>query len=407
MNDLVRAGLLLLLTLTVGCAEPFGTTPDPVAPVHVELDGAVTSAYTEFGLDLFARLRADAPQENLFVSPTSAALALTMTYNGASGETRDAMARALRIEGLEPAHVSQNASEWMAALTDTGDPRTELSIANSIWSRQGFPFHASFLEENRTAFDAEIRELPFDAAAVAQINDWVRRETKGKIDGIVDELSGDLVMVLINALYFKGEWQYRFDPENTRPRPFTRFDGTTVETPMMSQRVTLPYRHFEGVQMVALPYGDGRFSMVLALPGPDQSLDDFYASLDVERWGSWLSELRETDLDLVLPRFSIESDLSLNDPLSDLGMGIAFDRGAADFSRMSPEQLFISFVRQKTFVEVDEVGTEAAAATSVGMTVTSFPGRPLVHFDRPFFFAIHDGATETILFMGQLADPTE
>src|SRR5690606_26831485 len=137
---------------------------------------------------------------------------------------------------------------------------------------------------------------------------------------------------------FKGEWQYRFDPENTRPRPFTRFDGTTVETPMMSQRVTLPYRHFEGVQMVALPYGDGRFGMVLALPGPDQSLDDFYASLDVERWGSWLSELRETELDLVLPRFSIESDLSLNDPLSDLGMGIAFDRGAADFSRMSPEQ---------------------------------------------------------------------
>lgn len=398
-----------LFALAAGCAEPLAPGTQPMAPVHVELDERVTDAFTDFGLALFERVRTERPAENVFVSPTSAALALTMAYNGASGETRTAMAQALGVGTLDPELVDQTAAEWMNALA-TGDSRTELAIANSIWSREGFPFRESFLERNRNAFGAEIRELPFDDAAVRTINQWVNDQTRGKIPSILDTISAETVMFLINTVYFKGEWHFRFEEEQTRPGPFTRFDGTEVEVPMMRQSATLPYRSDAGFQMVALPYGDGRFSMVLALPERESSLADFHARLDADRWGQWVAELSETDVRISLPRFRIESDLPLEETLADLGMQVAFDPRAADFSRMGAAGLYLSSVRQKTFIEVDEVGSEAAAATSISVGIVCAgcgpPPPPQLHFDRPFFFAIHDSATQTILFMGQYGDPS-
>jgi serine protease inhibitor len=408
MTRSFRPSWCVPLLLVAGCNDI--VAPDPAPEFQrVQLDAEVVHAYTGFGFDLFAAVRGEAPRENLFLSPTSAAFALAMTYNGAAGETRQAMARTLGVAQLSRDQLNAANRQWLAALRDTQDPRVDLALANSIWARQGFPFRESFYERNRQYYDAEVRELPFDDAALRTINAWVDRSTRGKIDRILDQITGDDVMFLINALYFKGQWRYRFNEQETRPGPFTRPDGTRAEVPMMNQRAELPYLRADGFQMVSLPYGNGRFSMVLALPDHGRSLADFYAALTPGSWAQWNAAMRTREVGVVLPRFRMESDRQLRDALSGMGMEIAFDPVGADFSEMTPAQVFIAFVRQKTFVEVNEEGTEAAAVTVVGMQRVCGgcgPEYPVLQFDRPFFFAIQDHATNTVLFLGQMMDPS-
>lgn len=406
MTSLLRSAPLFLFLIATGCGNLLDPRPDADRGFSaVELDADVTHGYADFGIDLFRDLVGESPAENLFISPTSAAIALAMTYNGAAGETREAMATTLGVSGMSLERLNSANAEWLAALADTQDRKVDLAVANLIWSRQGFPFRAAFFDRTAQFYGAETRELPFDDDALAQINDWVKRNTRGKIETILDRISSDDVMFLINALYFKGQWRYRFDEGQTRPGAFTRLDGSQVDAPMMRQRTSLPYLDGDGFRMVSLPYGNGRFSMVLALPDPGVDLGAFYDSLSPESWESWVGGLQETEVGVVLPRFRIESDKQMNEALGRLGMEIAFSPTEADFSEMSPAQLFIAFVRQKTFVEVDEEGTEAAAVTVVGMQLTSGPSYPVLEFDRPFFFAIQDNATGTILFMGQVTDP--
>jgi serine protease inhibitor len=409
MRPILRAAGCLPLLFAVGCNEITAPDPEQLGYQTVKLDDAVVHAYTDFGFNLFGALRDKAPDENLFMSPTSAAFALAMTYNGAAGETREAMARTLGLAGIGLERANLANREWLNALRDTQDPKVELALANSIWAKQGFPFHAAFYDRNREFYGAEVRELPFDDAALRTINGWVDRSTRGKIDRILDEISDDDVMFLINALYFKGQWKYRFDEKQTSDRPFTRPGGSQVSVPMMNQQAELEYLRDDGFQMVALPYGNGRFSMVLALPDHGRTLADFLGQATPERWDGWMQQMRKTEVGVVLPRFKLEWDEVLNQPLAKLGMGDAFQPLLADFSEMSPAKLFIAFVRQKTFVEVNEEGTEAAAVTVVGMRVVCAcgPEHPVLHFDRPFFFAIRDNATGTLLFLGQLTDPSE
>lgn len=406
MTRLLRNATVCLFLVATGCSNLFDPRLDADEGFSaVELDAAVTHAYTDFGINLFRDLVDESPTGNLFISPTSAAIALAMTYNGAAGETREAMATALGVSGMSLEGLNTANAEWLEALADTQDRKVELAVANSIWARQGFPFRATFFDRTQRFYGAETRELPFDAVALESINDWAKRNTRGKIESILDRISPDDVMFLINALYFKGQWRYRFDEGETQPGAFTRLDGSQVDAPMMRQRTALPYLDGDDFRMVSLPYGNGRFSMVLALPDPGVDLRVLYDALSPESWESWIGDLQETDVRVVLPRFRVESDKRMNDTLGRLGMEIAFSPFAADFSEMSPAQLFIGFVRQKTFVEVDEQGTEAAAVTVVGVQLTSAPSYPVLEFDRPFFFVIQDNATGTILFMGQVTDP--
>ncbi|HEV2132360.1 MAG TPA: serpin family protein, partial [Longimicrobiaceae bacterium] len=385
-----------------GCTDPAAPGDDPWQ--SIALDERIVHAYTDFGLRLFGSLAEAAPESNLFVSPTSAAFALAMTYNGAAGETREAMARTLGIAGMSREEVNRANREWLAALANTGDRRVELALANSLWGRQDFPFHNAFFERTREFYSAEVRQLPFDAAAVRAMNGWVSTQTRGKIDDIIEEIDPLAVLYLLNALYFKGEWQYRFDPAETRNEPFLVPDGRRPIVPLMRQKVMLPYLRAEGFQAVSLPYGSGRFSMVLVLPDENSSLAAFYARLTPERWNAWMDELRETEVQVFLPRFRLEWEKDLNDVLKAMGMGIAFT-GAADFSEMSPtDGLLIRKVKQKTFVEVNEQGTEAAAVTVVVIGRTSGP--PTLRLDRPFFYAIRDNATGTLLFLGQVVNPS-
>lgn len=396
---------LMSAVLVAGCngeAGPAGPGVGNATWTRVPLDERVTDAYTGFGFELFRQLRADAPEANVFASPTSAAFALAMTYNGAVGQTADEMARTLGIDHLEREVVNETNQAWLDALLDTGDPQAELALANSVWYKETRPILDSFRELVGAYYDAEVEPITTAEA----INTWVDDNTRGRIEEIIDgEVPGNVVAYLINALYFKANWTHQFDEADTRQAPFHRPDGSTVEVPMMSQQGEFELRTDPDMRMLRLPYGAERFSMILALPQEAADLGTIAGRLDSEGWRQWMTEFEKVSrLQVRLPRFEVEWESSLKESLQRMGMEVPFAGGMADFSEMfAGGGPWIDDVLQKTFLRVDEEGTEAAAVTSVIM-VESLP--PEITFDRPFFLAIYDHATETVLFLGQITDPT-
>ncbi len=361
---------------------------------------SVASANTRFGFELLQDLRERDAGGNIFISPLSISIALTMTYNGAVGETERAMAEVLEIDALDLSTIN-NANKALRDSLENPDPRVEISIANSIWSRQGVEFNPEFLERNRAFFGAEIASLDFSSPqATATINDWVNTNTNGKIKKIVERIDPQTLLFLINAIYFKGNWQDEFDKALTRPGTFHLPNGSEKQVQMMRREGEYPYFRGENFEATSLPYGDGRVNMYIFLPNRSSDLNKFLRNLNAESWEGWISQLQDRRQTMVLPRFKLEYEVRLNDTLEALGMGIAFG-GGADFTGMGPN-LFISEVRHKTFVEVNEEGTEAAAVTAV-VGVKSVPS--VFQADRPFFFAIYDAETETILFMGTVTEP--
>ncbi|MDY0001340.1 MAG: serpin family protein, partial [Polyangia bacterium] len=282
-------------------------------------------------------------------------------------------------------------------------------IANSVWYRQGFSVDQGFLDRNETYFDAEVSALDFSAPGAAEIiNDWVDANTNGRITEIVDDpISEALVMFLINAVYFKGTWTLQFDPEDTQDEPFTTSGGAQVTVPMMRLHGDLLAFETSEVQAVDLAYGDGLYRMAVVLPRPGVTLESVVSGLDVTTWSTWISLLTEQEAELSLPRFELTYEASLAQVLSDLGMGAAFTPGGADFSGISPQaDLYISDVKHKTFLKVDEEGTEAAAVTSVEVGTTSVPQIFTMRVDRPFLVVIHDTHTQSMLFMGRVGNPS-
>jgi serine protease inhibitor len=403
MNRLLRVALLLaFVPALAGCDAIFGPGKGQPTWSRVALDEQVTDAYAAFGFDLFRELRDVAPDSNVFVSPTSAAFALTMAYNGAVGTTADEMARALRVDHIDRQTLNATNRTWLDALRSTGDPAAELAIANSVWHRPAPPMLASFRDLVRTFYDAAVEPITTAAA----INAWVSAATRGRIPTIVDgEIPGNVVAYLINAVYFKADWTKPFDPKRTRDATFRRADGSTVPVRMMEQEGAFEMRVDDVMSMLRLTYGSGRFSMVLALPAEGRGTGDIAARLEPAAWRTWMTEFDSVPRLLVqLPRFEIEWSASLVPVLQAMGMGVPFLGGQADFSAMfEGGGPWIGDVLQKTFLKVDEKGTEAAAVTSITMVV-SMP--PSITFDRPFFLAIYDHATETVLFLGQITDPT-
>ncbi len=407
----VAAGLLFMamasLLLVGGCAmfEPKETLAAPV----MELDGRLVESISGFGFNLLHQLRLEKPQENILISPASVATALAMTYNGAGGDTARAMAEALLLQGMRPEEVNKAFADLQTILQNP-DPQVELSMANSLWAREGVPFNEDFLQRSRDYFDAEITQLDFNLpGAAGAINDWVKEKTKGKIDQMVQAPIDPLtVLFLLNAIHFKGHWSVPFDEQKTRDMPFTLEEGTVIEHPVMFSEGDYRILQTDSFQAAALPYGkNGRVNMYLFLPALDSSLAGFYAELNRENWDSWMKSFREQQAEIGLPRFKFGFEATLNDALKALGMGPAFDPGTADFSGMrSQADLYISEVKHKTFIEVNEEGAEAAAATSVEMRLTAMPEVFTLIIDRPYFFAIVDDQTGAILFMGSVSDPS-
>ncbi|MEK6410438.1 MAG: serpin family protein [Acidobacteriota bacterium] len=383
---------------------------DQKKPAGDDVDTRLVSANTRFGFKLFAEIAKQDAGKNVFVSPASVASALAMTYIGAVGETKEAMARVLETQGMTHAELNQAYAQLKAAL-ESPDPNVQLSIANSLWAKKGITFNPDFLQRNKQFYGAEVTALDFgDPGAAKTINSWVADKTKGKIDKIVDNIDPQSILFLINAIYFKGKWADEFDKAKTREEAFTTAGGQQKRHPMMHQSGKYRYSEGKDSQAVSLPYAAGRVSMYIFLPAKGTSLVEFQKNLTPATWEAWMKEFRETPGEIAVPRFKIEYEIGLNDALKALGMGVAFDPDRANFTGIvqGAQNAFISRVKHKTFAEVNEEGTEAAAVTSVEMSVTSAM-RPQKSFrmivDRPFFCAIRDNKTGTVLFMGSITDP--
>jgi serine protease inhibitor len=380
--------------------------PRPDVRELTPLEKGIVASDNAFGLKLFVRVNETEPNKNVFISPFSVSMALGMALNGADGATLDSMKMVLGHSAFTMQEIDDSYKSISALLTSL-DPNVTMNIANSVWSREGFAVFPSFLNDCSSYFDAEAASLDFDSPSALQtINDWVNTKTNGKIPTILDFIPSDAMLYLVNAIYYKGTWTYEFDPSYTIDTTFTSPAGS-IPCRMMSQRARFAYSATGQVQVVDIPYGEGLFSMTVILPTGEVSIDTYVASLTQEKWYGLLDGLDSADVNLYLPKFKLEYSTTLNEVLKAMGMSLAFD-GYADFSRISPAPLFISDVRHKTFVEVNEEGTEAAAVTSVGFARTSVgpPPAPLMRIDRPFIVAIREHASGTILFLGKIVAPT-
>jgi serine protease inhibitor len=373
----------------------------PVSPI----DASLVTANTKFGLKLLAQLLKEGGDKNLMISPSSVAIALSMTYNGAGGETQKAIAQTLELQGMS-LDAANRANLALAESLEKADPKVKLAIANSLWGKQDFAFNPDFLQRNREFYQAEVANVDFASpAAAARINDWVKQNTEGKIPKIVEEIDPNQVLFLVNAVYFKGNWTKPFDPKLTTDRPFTLLSGSSKPVPMMSQQGNYLYAETEEFQAIGLPYGGGRLSMYVFLPKP--SVTDFAANLTSENWDNWTGQFSKRRGSIQLPRFKFEYGVNLTEPLKAIGMANAFDPAKANFSGISDQRTVISQVQHKTFIEVNEEGTEAAASTSVGIATLSAPTDAPFQMvvDRPFFAAIRDNETGTVLFVGRVVEP--
>ena len=394
--------LMALVILGNACSQDF---VDPEFDYNLK-SAKVIETNNDFGLELLKTVLEGEERPNVMISPTSVSIALGMAYNGAETDTRQAFEEVLNYEGLTREEINEITKELIHVLV-TNVRGNLLEIANSLWYNEGFPVEPEFIELNSHYFDAEVRELDFQSAeAVNTINDWVSQKTHGKIDEIINEIDPEVMMFLINAIYFNCVWETEFDPENTHRANFYNEDGSLFgEVDMMQLESSFRVANMEAFRAIELPYKNGKFSMFLFLPGEGSTVKELVQELDGLTWKSWLEAFSEQeDFTVYMPRFEFEFDRSLSDDLKAMGLDIAFT-DQADFAGISSVPLFISDVIHKTYIKVNEEGTEAAAVTAVVMELTSIQPMSELRLDRPFLFAITENSSRSILFAGKLAEP--
>lgn len=369
-------------------------------------------ALNEFGFRVLRTL-ADGASDNVMVSPLSVSLALAMTYNGAAGGTQTAMAETLGLASLDDEAINRGNRDLVAAIAKA-DPAVEIAIANALWLQAGFTINPAFIGLTRDFYGATANSVDFSTdpqAAANAINEWVNKNTKGRIPTIINRPDPSTRLILTDAVYFKGRWKRPFDPKKTHPREFHLTSGASAEAPMMDQAGKYPYFETDAFQAIRLVYGNGNYSMYLMLPRDPKGLPDLVKSLSGQRWNEWKAKFAQREGRIVLPKFESKWGRQLNAMLKTMGMAVAFDPERADFSRINtpPPRLFIDDVEHKTWIKVDEEGTEAAAATSVGMAL-ALAQKPEPPFemivDHPFFLAIAEQQSGAILFTGMVTDPT-
>lgn len=420
--------LFMVILLATACNDkensplPFVPSPPPdvayeVVSLPVSTELALTKSNNDFSCRLFHEVLKEQKKPNVFISPLSASLALSMLANGTAGVTEKEMLAALGFSGYSVDELNAYYQKIVKQLL-VADPSVALGIANSIWLKQEFSpaVNPLFLAVNRACYDAEVRTLPFDEAALVAINSWCKEKTNGCIPSILNEMSQDAVMYLVNALYFKAAWKKTFDKKNTSDRYFTIADGSQIKIPMMQKSDTVRWASDETITAIELPYGNEAFNMTVLLPQDGKNMEDAVAALTPENWRKWDAMFAGAPsyrkpfcgplkTDILMPKFKIGWEMKLNDILSTMGMPSAFNPVEADFSNLAPG-IFVSLVKQKTFVEVGEEGTEAAAVTVIGMDNAVGPDySPVMHLDRPFLFAIREKASGAILFLGKIDEP--
>jgi serpin B len=362
----------------------------------------------EFGIELFTKVALD-ENKNLMLSPLSASTALTMLLNGCGGNTYDQLKKTLKYpEDMTISEINEVYKSLVTQLLKV-DPKVKLALANAIFYRESFSVKAPFLNTMSSDFGAQTEGLDFALpSALATINKWASDNTNGKIPKVLDEISPDAVMFLMNALYFKGDWSYQFDKALTSDRPFFTTGGNAVNVPTMNGKPGSKVTAGDNYKAIELPYGRTNFTMVIIVP--DETLASFNQSFTAERWNAITStfdgQQEYGEMIVYMPKFRFSYEKVLNDQLQSMGMIDAFNSSLANLSGISDASIFVSFVKQNTFVEVDEKGTEAAAVTTIGVEVTSEPPQPKQFIiDKPFIFAIRERTTNALLFIGQIVNP--
>ncbi len=393
--------------------EAAAATPKSELPLD-SLIQVVAGSNNTFALDLYREL--SAAEGNLFFSPYSISSALAMTWAGARGKTASQMKEVLHFT-LPDGDLHRSFGGLTASLNERGEAGGyELTVANALWAQRGYPFREAFLELTRTAYDAGLKNVDFAASPEPvrlEINGWVEEKTRNKIQDLLPQgsVTTDTRLVLTNAIYFKGSWAAEFDSNRTMAAPFFLSAAESIEIPMMHRVGNCDYLEEETFQAVRLPYLNNELSMVVVLPRMVDGLKELETSLSPDMLAGLRAGFLDQEIKLFLPRFKMTSQFKLREPLAALGMLDAFSPKRADFTGMSERRdLSITAVLHKAFVEVNEEGTEAAAATGIVMGVTSVAEPipvPVFRADHPFIFFIQDNRTSSILFLGRLENPAE
>lgn len=403
---------ILLTTLALSsCKKDDSGETVPLEPVQINLTANqlnLIQSGNSFAFDLFKKTEATAGEsENLLISPLSISTALSMTLNGANNTTREAMIEALRVNGLTPENINESYKKLVTSLLSVDNKRVFLTIANSVWTEKNFVVKNPFTNILTEYYNADSKSFDIaDPEAPKSINSWIDLKTNGLIKNMVDNLNENTVMLLINAIYFKGKWNSQFDKSNTLIQTFYKSAGNTSEVPMMKQKADFKAYTGDGFKIAEFPYGQGNFVMDVILPDGNDGLTLITGNLTETNFNEWIAFMRETDTELSFPKFKYGYKKKLKDILSDMGMGIAFTDNA-DFSNISDIPLLINDVTHQAFIETNEEGTEAAAATIVDIGVTIAPVDPFVFIaDHPFIYLIRETTTNSVLFIGKVVDPS-
>ena len=411
MNRIALTTSLLIILLLGGC-DTFSSVDDSdgegsdinrqqlrelSASEQIMVEGT-----NDFAFNLLHKLNEKEQGHSYFVSPLSISTAFSMAINGARGETFEQMRDFFGYSELNLEEINRANRELIDLLTQL-DPKVVMNIANSIWYRQGVSVKPEFLDNNREYFGAEVEEMDFsDPGAPDIINAWIEESTEGMIEEMIDQIDGDVIMFLINAIYFNGDWTIQFDPEKTREEPFYLQDGSTMNVPLMRARDEFRTYRDERWTALDLWYGETGFSFTALLPNGDGDLTERVADLTAERFAAITDQLSEETVDIYVPRFELEYEIEdFPGDLIDMGLTLPFGSGA-DFTGIADLALEISDVMHKAVIELDETGSEAAAATVIEIRETSAGGDQIgsIRLDRPFLFFIRENSSNTILFMG-------
>lgn len=372
----------------------------------------IVAAQLRFGFKLFQQIQTHPNQanQNLVIAPYSIAQSLAMMRNGTSSSTLEEINKTLNLSDLEPSTIDNSYQKLLNTLK-TSEVDVQIAIATSVWLNQNVTFKQQFVNDAQQYYQAQVTNLNFaNPTAKNIINKWVEQQTVNKIPQIVDQISPNDAVYLINATYFKGNWTKQFDPTITKPQPFYSQPNIAKPQPMMQNTGKYGYYEHQQFQAIRLPYGENaELGMYIFLPKETSNLKKFNQQLNGDNWQEWLSQMRSRQGTIILPRFELMSEIQLKDILKGLGITEAFDPQKADFSPMTPTLVAIDTIKHKAVIEVSEQGTEAAGVTSIGINITSAmpPTTPpfTMNVNRPFFFAICDDVTETILFMGNVVKP--
>ncbi len=410
-NYILKAVMVCLGSIPLlfaGCSKnPVEVLPKD--PVQINLSATqvdLVESGNSFAFDIFRKIleSADA-SENIIFSPLSISYALSMTLNGANGATRVAMLEALRTNGITPEEINSSFSKLTDALLSV-DKRVLMTIANSVWTENNFAVKKSFIDILTNYYDAESKSFDInDASAPDKMNTWIENKTNGLIKDMISELDPLTKMLLINAIYFKGKWKSQFDANETLEKPFYKPSGTSANVPMMMQKADFKVFDGDGFILAEFPYGQGNFVMDIILPDAQNGVLQLLPSITAASFTDWANKLSEQEVNLSLPRFKYGYKKHLKDILSVMGMGLAFSDNA-DFTNIADfPPLKIGDVIHQAFIETNEEGTEAAAATVVTIIATSY--RPPVEFnaDHSFIYIIREITTNAVIFMGRVTDP--